>query len=455
MDAVALRQLIADGQVSAADVDTVAREAIMGVADDLGALAQPLFETSLVADEDGPFGGVPFVIKDSGPFARGVSFAYGSRAIRGVADEDHELMRRFRRAGLMAVGQTCAPELSLNFATESRLHGVTRNPWNLERGTGGSSGGAAALVAAGAVPVAHGSDGAGSIRIPAACCGVVGLKPSRGRTTSGPDVFGGMPMGVDFALTRTVRDTAALLDAVAAPSGLPRPVRPYGELAQIDPGRLRIGFTTLAGSTVDVDEEVAAVARGAAEMLDWIGHDVSEVATGFDQRDVVDALLLAIHAAGKALLLAPRRPDTRLLEAVSRSIVSETASMTDADLDSWVRAQRRVTGSVEDVFDRIDVLVTPVTAELPLAHRTLDYDDPRWTARTWLERILEFGPFTAASNVSGHPAISLPLGQSRSGMPIGVQLVAGMGREDSLLQVAAQLEQAMPWADREPPIFAG
>jgi amidase len=265
-----------------------------------------------------------------------------------------------------------------------------------------------------------------------------------------------MPMGVDFALTRTVRDTATLLDAAAALSArLPPPGRPYGELVGTDPGRLRIGFTASPWSTVDVDEEVAAVSRDAAGMLDWIGHDVSEVAPGIYQRDVVDALLLAIHAAGKALLLAPRRPDTRLLEAVSRSIVSETGSIADTDLDSWVQAQRRVTGSVEDVFDRIDVLVTPVTAELPLPHRTLDYDDPRWTARTWLERILEFGPFTAAFNVSGHPAISLPLGQSRSGMPIGVQLVAGMGREDSLLQVAAQLEQAMPWADREPPIFAG
>ena len=224
---------------------------------------------------------------------------------------------------------------------------------------------------------------------------------------------------------------------------------------QVDPGRLRIGFTLRAWSPVVVEDEIAAVAGNAAGMLDWIGHDVSEVAPGIDQNDVVDALLLAIHAAGRASLLAPRPPDVRQLEAVSRSIVAETATMTDADLEAYAQAQRRVTAAADRVFGSLDILVTPVTAGLPLAHGTLDYDDSRWRARTWLERILEYGPFTAAFNVSGHPAISLPLGQSRSGLPIGVQLVAGLGREDLLLQVAAQLEQAMPWADRQPPIFAG
>lgn len=455
-DAVGLRWLIEDGQVSAAEVEAAARDALTSVGDDLGALAQPLFETALAHDADGPLGGVPFVIKDSGPFARGIPFAFGSRAIHGVADTDHELMRRFRRAGLATIGQTCAPELSLNFATESRRYGVTRNPWNLDYGAGGSSGGAAALVAAGAVPVAHGSDGAGSIRIPAACCGVVGLKPSRDRTTSGPEIFGGAPQGVDFALSRTVRDTAALLDAVATPDGrLAPPDRPYQVLMQVDPGRLRIGFTTHAWADVAVADEIATVTTRAADTLDWIGHDVSEVMPAIEQAEVADALLLNIHSAGRALRDAPRRPETRLLEAVSRSIVAESATMTDSDLAGFSRAQRQVTEAVDRLFDDVDILVTPVTAQPSLVHGTLDYDDTRWTVRTWLGRLLEFGPFTAAFNVSGHPAISLPLGESGAGMPIGVQLVAGLGREDLLLQVAAQLEQAMPWAMRQPPIFAG
>jgi amidase len=365
-------------------------------------------------------------------------------------------MQRFRRAGLAAIGQTCAPELSMSFATESRRYGVTRNPWDLERGAGGSSGGAAALVAAGGVPVAHGSDGAGSIRIPAACCGVVGLKPSRGRTTAGPGLLRGEPMGVDFALSRTVRDSAVLLDAVAtSPTSLAAPAAPYGELIRRDPGRLRIGFTTESWSRAEVGSEIAAATRGTADTLAWIGHDVSEVAPAIEQGDVIAAELLAVHAAGRALLTAPRPPDVRKLEAVSRTIVAESAAMTDADLDGFADAQRRVTAAVERMFQPLDVLVTPVTTALPLAHGTLDYDDPQWTARSWLERILDYGPFTAAFNVSGHPAVSLPLGESLSGLPIGVQLVAPLGREDLLLQVAAQLEQAMPWASRQPPIFAG
>jgi amidase len=263
-------------------------------------------------------------------------------------------------------------------------------------------------------------------------------------------------MGVDFALTRTVRDTAVLLDAVAGSNPFPvERAAPYGELVRRDPGRLRIGFVTGSWSRADVAPEIADAVRSSAETLTWIGHDVSEAAPTIDQREVIAAELLAVHAAGRALATAPRQPDFRLLEAVSRTIVTESAAMTDADLEGFADAQRRVTAEVERVLEPLDLLVTPVTSALPLTHGALDYDDPRWTARTWLERILDYGPFTAAFNVSGHPAISLPLAQSRSGLPIGVQLVAALGREDLLLQVAAQLEQAMPWADRQPSIFAG
>lgn len=450
--------------MSASEVEAAARRALGEVSGELNALAQPLFDSALDHDTDGPLGGVPFLIKDSGPFARGVSFALGSRAIRGaMAQQDHELMSRFRRAGLAALGQTTAPELGLSFATESRLYGVTANPWDLARGAGGSSGGAAALVAAGAVPIAHGSDGAGSIRIPASCCGVVGLKPSRGRTTSGPDVpGGGLPMGVDFALTRTVRDTAALLDAVAAPAALSEPgstapaapTTGYASLLSADPGRLRVGFTTRAWSEVPVDREVAEVTRTAAGVLDWIGHHVFEFDPPIDQESVVDAQLLAIHAAGRALLLAPRPTDPSLLEAVSRRVLDEARGVTDAGLAAAVDAQSRTTAAADSVFDACDLLLTPTLAVLPPRHGTLDYDDPRWTARGWVERILEIGPFTAVFNVSGHPAISLPLGESTAGLPIGVQLVAPLGREDLLLQVAAQFEQAMPWSGRQPSIFA-
>ncbi|MEU5423469.1 amidase [Streptomyces sp. NPDC001407] len=463
LDAVGLRALIRAREVSAAEVESVARRALAAAGTDLGALTLPLFEPALDHEPDGPFGGVPFVIKDSGPFARGVPFTLGSRSIRGaVAQADHDLMARFRTAGLVALGQTTAPELGLSFSTEPVRYGPTRNPWAPDRGVGGSSGGAAALVAAGAVPFAHGNDGAGSLRVPAACCGLVGLKPSRGRTPSGP-LAGEAAFGqtVEFGLTRTVRDTAHLLDAVAGapPVGdkyaAPPPVRPYAEELRAGPGRLRVAVTTRAWSGVAVDPQVAAAAETAGQLLEWIGHMVSPASPAVDPDAVVEALMLSVYATGAAMLRAPRRPDPSLLEAVSRVVLGETEAAGALDVMAAVDAQHRVTRPVADFFTRYDLLVTPTLGQLPAPHGTLDYDAPGHTARSWLRRILAYGPFTAVFNVSGHPAMSLPLGQSREGLPVGVQLVAAHGREDLLLGVAAQLEQAAPWEERRPLSFCG
>jgi amidase len=401
---------------------------------------------------------VPFLVKDSGPFARGVPFALGSRSIRGAtAMVDHDLMTRFRAAGLVTLGQTTAPELGLSFATESALHGVTRNPWDLARGTGGSSGGAAALVAAGAVPLAHGNDGGGSIRIPAACCGLVGLKPSRGRTPSGPYAGEvGFGLIVEFGLARTVRDAAHLLDAVSAPPVAdkyfaPPPARPYTAEVGAEPGRLRVALATAAWSGVPVDPQVAGVTTTAGKVLEVLGHDVTETTPTLDAEDLVEAAMLGVYGTGGALLRAPRRPDASLMGAVSRRVVGETEAASALDLLAAVEAQHRVTRPIGLFLHRYDLLVTPTLGQLPAPHGTLDHDNPDHTARSWLRRIFEYGPFTAAFNISGHPAISLPIGQSREGLPIGVQLVAGYGREDLLLRVATQLEQAVPWHARVPP----
>lgn len=215
-DAVGLSDLVRSNEIAAAEIETVARRALEVADAELNGLASPLLSPALNRAEDGPFAGVPFLIKDSGPMAEGVPFSIGSRSLEGlVAGHDTELMRRFRAAGLVTLGLTTVPEMAISFATESVKHGPTRNPWAVQRGVGGSSGGSAALVAAGAVPIAHANDGAGSVRIPAACCGLVGLKPSRGRTPCGPDageaLFG---VACEFALTRTVRDAAHLLDAI-------------------------------------------------------------------------------------------------------------------------------------------------------------------------------------------------------------------------------------------------
>jgi amidase len=431
-------------------VEEVARRALEAVDADLNALTMPLVEPSLGHDPDGPFGGVPFVIKDSSPFAHGVPFALGSRGIRGVARRDHPMMERFRAAGLVTLGQSTAPELSLSFATESLLNGATNNPWALGRGVGGSSGGAAALVASGAVPVAHGNDGAGSLRIPASCCGLVGLKPSRGRTPDGPGGPAGLPVGIEFALSRTVRDTAHLLQAVGSAGG----GGSFVDHLRRDPGRLRIAHTTGAWSGVAIDPQVAGVTVAAAGVLEWIGHSVAEGTPAIDHAAVVEAELLGVMAAGTALLGAPVQPDHDLLEAVSRRVLAETRAFTPEDWARSARAQAVVTGTVDRFFESVDLLVTPTLGQLPSRHGELDYDNPEYSVRDWLRRIFEYGPFTAPFNVSGHPAISLPLGESREGLPIGVQLVARRGREDVLIRVSAQLEQAMPWSDRQPSVFA-
>ncbi|MGH3392568.1 MAG: amidase [Actinomadura sp.] len=461
-DAVGLSELIRTGAVSAAEVEAVARRALEHAHADLNALTRPLFEPALDHDPGGPFAGVPFVIKDSGPFARGVPFTLGSRGILGaVTHVDHDLMARFRAAGLVALGQTTAPELGLSFSTESVRYGPTRNPWAPDRGVGGSSGGSAALVAAGAVPLAHANDGAGSVRVPASCCGLVGLKPSRGRTPSGPHAGeAGFGLTVEFALTRTVRDTAHLLDAVAAPAAagdkypLPPPARPYAEEVRADPGRLRVAVTGEAWSEVAVDPQVAAVTAGIGKVLEWLGHAVTEASPAVDPDVLVEATMLGVLAAGAALLGAPYPPDRSRWEAVSRQVLAETEAATALDVMAAVDAQNQVTRPIGGFFLHHDLLVTPTLGRLPAPHGTLDYDDPDHTVRSWLRRIFEYGPFTAPFNVSGHPAISLPLGQSREGLPIGVQLVAAFGREDLLLRVAAQLEQAVPWTDRRPATFA-
>ena len=461
LDAVALRALITSGDVQSAEVHAAARAAIASVNGELNALAAPLFDHALECDPAGSFRGIPFLLKDTGPLARHVGFTLGSRAIKGaVALADHPLVSRCRSSGLSAIGLTATPELSLNFATESVLRGFTRNPWSLDRGVGGSSGGAAALVAAGAIPMAHASDGAGSIRVPASACGLVGLKPGRGVTPSVPRaITAGRDVAVEFALTRTVRDAAAMLDALS----IDPPQVPHADVMLTDPGRLRVAFALGACdestdvTEVAVDPQVAAATEAVARTLEWIGHAVDYAQPAVRTERVIDAEMLAIYAAGVALLHAPRPPDASLLEAVSQLVLAESRSVTATQLASSTVSQVETTAVVDEFFERYDLLVTPTLATLPLRHGTLDYDSADYASggvRSWLRRMFMFGPFTAAYNVTGHPAISLPLGESDGGLPIGVQLVAGTGRENLLLQVAAQLEQVMPWSERQPSIFA-
>ncbi|MFI7705074.1 amidase [Nonomuraea sp. NPDC049480] len=461
-DAVGIRNLIKAGEVTADEVEAAARQALAEANAQVNGLALPVFEPALHHAGDGPFAGVPFLIKDHGPVAEGVPFFIGSRSLPGIVPQhDTDLMTRFRAAGLATLGLTTAPELCVSFSTEPARYGPTRNPWDLDRGVGGSSGGAAALVAAGAVPVAHASDGAGSIRIPASCCGLVGLKPSRGRVPCGPDT--GEPMlgmAYEFALTRTVRDAAHLLDAVQGPGvgdkyTAPPPRRPYAGELGTDPGRLRVAVTTDTWSGTTVDGQVAAAAARAGQVLEEMGHVVSAAGPHVDWDDVMRAWVAEGVAISSMLLLAPREPDPALMEAVSRQFMKVAREYSALDLLAAFNAQNRVTRSVSAFLTEYDLLVTPALGRLPAPHGTLRYDDPGHTVISWLESLTDYGPFTVVFNITGQPAISLPLGTSEDGLPIGVQIVAPYGREDLLFQVAAQLEQAMPWKDRIPPVFAG
>ncbi len=461
-DAVGLRDLLRAGDVSEAELVAAAREAIGAVDGTLNALAMPLFDAPLDHAADGPFAGVPFLIKNSGPVAEGVPFTMGSDLFEGaVAPCDLEIMRRFRAAGLATLGVTNVPEMVISFATESRRHGITRNPWDPERGAGGSSGGSAALVAAGCVPVAHGNDGAGSIRIPASCCGLVGLKPSRGRTPAGPHetelLFG---MAYEFALARTVRDVAHLLDAVQGAGvgdkvmAIP-PVRPYADEVGAPPPRLRVALATTAFSGVPVDPECAGAAQAVATHLAGAGHEVTDASPAIDAdlvREVYDSITLVALAGVPEIAPVTPGPDTA--EGTTLAAFERAHTLTAVEIGRGFRAFHAVARAAALFFEHHDLLVTPTLAHPPWEHGRLEYDRPGRSMGSWIDAIFEYGPFTAPFNIGGQPAISVPTGQSADGLPIGVQIVAAHGREDLLFRVAAQLEEALPWAGRRPRVHA-
>lgn len=463
-DAVGLAELIRAGQVAHAEVEAAARRAVDAVEPALGALAYPLFDRALDYDPEGPWAGVPFLIKNSGPIAAGTPYSFGCRAAEGsIARADTTLMERCRRAGLATLGSTTVPEMMFSFHTESRLRGVTRNPHEPSLGVGGSSGGAAALVSAGAVPVAHGSDGAGSIRVPAAWCGLVGLKPSRGRMPVGPyDWDPLLGNGVDFCLTRTVRDCAAFLDLVhgAAPGdkcAAPAAPRAYADALE-QPLRepLKIALATEAWSGVPVTPEAAAAAEAVARRLEELGHGVSIATPSIDAEALLDTFTVFSTIWVGALVgsLAPT-PTAQGFEAVSLRCFEECQALDGMDVARALGGANSVSRSVAAFFTRYDVLVTPTVADGPPPHGRFDYDAPDYDVHGWLAAVFEPAPFTAPFNLAGQPAISLPLGSTRDGVPIGVQIVVPYAREELLLQLAFVLEQAMPWCDRRPAIWAG
>lgn len=468
-DAVGLAELVRRKEVTPEELLRVAVEAIHAVNPALNAVIDTregdASEALKQGIPEGPFRGVPFLIKDIGLHAAGVPTDMGSRMAQGtVFPHDSALMARYRRAGLVLLGRTNAPEFGNNATTEPVLHGPTRNPWDVKRSPGGSSGGSAAAVAAGIVPVAHGNDGGGSLRIPASLCGVFGLKPTRGRNSLGPDagdfIFG---MGIEHVLSRSVRDSAAMLDATQGPEAgdpyfAPPPQRPYLEEVGRAPGRLRIALMTEAPMGSPVSAECVEAARAAARLCTELGHDVVEAAPEHDGQLLHEAVSTVWSATMASLVgmlgqFSGRDPGPELLEATTWAAVRHGRELKATDLQRALGVFNLVSRQVGAFFQQYDVLLSPTVAAPPFPLGLLDANAPR-TAREWYDHAFGHCPFTALFNVTGQPAMSVPLHWSAEGLPIGVQFAGRYADEATLFQLAGQLEQARPWAQRRPPVHA-
>ncbi|QDQ09809.1 amidase [Streptomyces spectabilis] len=468
-DAVGLAGLVAAGEVTPAELEAAAREAAGAVEPRINAIV----ETWPTDDEPrpgAPLAGVPFLIKDLGVTMAGRRMELGSRLAAGhVAEADSSLMRRFRRAGLVTFGRTATPELAYSIATEPVLYGATRNPWNPELSAGGSSGGAGAAVAAGVVPMAHATDAAGSLRIPAAHNGLFGLKPTRGRVSMGPDadeMFNGLV--VHGGLTRTVRDSAVLLDQIRGPEpGDPyfaaEPPRPYAEEVTRHPGSLRIGVLAHAWGGRRTTAPVADALSRTVLLLESLGHEVEEVTVdlGAAREDFIlaNARLvtanLTVLVDGLAAALG-RPVDSSTLEPVTLAGYRYGQRVSGTQFAAAFALRNQVARSLGRYFGTYDVLLTPTLPELPAPLGTFDEGAEALDGLGWMERLNERSPFTMPFNVAGTPAMSVPLtADAGTGLPIGMQFAAGYGREGLLFRLAGQLEQASPWSGRTPAVWAG
>jgi amidase len=460
-DATGLAALIRDGEVAATQVVAAAlarAEALQGRLNCFVGIDAEGARSTAGSPGDGPFQGVPFAVKDLWLEWAGAPHSAGSRWVHGrhAHDRDAPLAAGFRRAGLVSLGKTTTPEFGITGTTEPAVTGPTRNPWNPEHISGGSSGGSAAAVAAGIVPVAHGSDGAGSIRIPAACCGLVGLKPSRGRILKASDALD-VPFGFssNFVLTRSVRDCAAMLDAVSDHSRYAPIVPENGFLRGLarPPRSLRIVATTETPSGRPVDPEITEAFEATLRLLESLGHRVELRAPQFDWR----AFYRAFGTVGSAQLAADvreleqelgRPPRDDEFEPLTWRNVEGGRQRSGVGVIGALRSLQRFTRDMEDFFSDIDLMVTPV---LGTPVPKVGYLDPsamepaeqdRRSARTF--------PFTPPFNATGQPAMSLPVATDSAGLPVGMQFIGNYGDDGLLLQLASQLEIASGWLERRP-----
>lgn len=485
-DGLGLAELVRKKEVSPVELCEEAIRRIERINPRLNAVVTTMYDYALkIVQEplpDGPFTGVPFLLKDLLSAFEGVPMTGGSKAFRNyIPDHDSEMVKRFKKAGLVILGKTNCPEFGLLGITEPELHGPTRNPWNTAHSTGGSSGGSAAAVASGIVPMASAGDGGGSIRIPSSCCGLFGLKVTRGRNPTGPD-YGQIWQGavVEHILSRSVRDSAAMLDEtqgpdVGAPYVIPPPERPFLEETLRDPGTLTIAFTTRSPLDTPVHPECIKAVTNTAKLLEKLGHNVEEAQPNINGRAMANSYFAMYYGEVAA--------DIEELE----SVLGRKAKPDDVEPETWalallgrtfsagyfVRALREwgiLSREMGRFHERYDLYLTPTMAVPPykigeLQPSPVEKFATRLINTLGLGRLLKFSgafekiaiqslsktPFTQIANLTGQPAMSLPLSWTADNLPCGVQVIGKFGDEATLIRLASQLEKEMPWFDKRPP----
>ena len=488
-DALGLAELVRRRDVSARELVVTAIERIDTLNPQVNAVIHRLYDDALrTADGplgDGPFAGVPFLLKDLLSWYAGAPVRSGSRLLENfVAPHDSELVRRYRKSGVIIVGKTNTPEFGLTPFTEPELFGPTRNPWDVARTSGGSSGGSAAAVAAGMVPMAGGGDGGGSIRIPASCCGIFGLKPTRGRTPTGPiegELWDGA--AIEHVLTRSVRDSAVMLDAICAPEPgspyvTPSPERPYRDEVGADPGRLRIAFTDRPLLGEHMDEDCTTALRDTVALLESLGHTVVEASPPLERDEFLRSFLLMVCGQAAADLMdaeetTGRRAAPGNVEIATWGLALLGRSYSAGAMAHARRHLERVARSVGRWFDgyEVDALLTPTLTTPPFVIGALQPPSYELAALSALGHLRAGGVLRMAGalekaakrvfdwiacpplfNVTGQPAMSVPLAWNAAGLPIGMHFAARWGDEATLFRLAAQLEAARPWFTRRPPL---
>jgi amidase len=463
LDATAQAELVRNRQVKPIELVETAIESAERLNPQLNAVVTPMYDearkTANASLPDGPFAGVPFLLKDLTAEYGGVRMTEGSAFLADyVSPEDSELTRRFKRAGLIILGKTNTPEFGLVPTTESRLLGPARNPWNTERTTGGSSGGSAAAVAAGIVPMAHGNDGGGSIRIPASCNGLFGLKTTRARNP-GP---GYNILSQDHAITRSVRDSAALLDATCGPDlgdpyWAPPPARPYVKELGVKPGRLRIGFATETPTGMPLHPDCIAAVKDAAALCQELGHDVVEASPQVDGASLVQSFTHLWTSGCAATIdgwaaVTGREPEESLFETLTWALYTMGKGTTASEYLLALASFDVMTRQIARFFLDYDLWLTPTLGEPPVPLG--QFDSPPDDPMRGFTRAAEFVPFTPVANITGQPAMSVPLHWNGEGLPVGSHFVARFGDEATLIRLAAQLEEARPWANKRPAVSA-